>query len=45
MTKEQIEQEASRHYIKGSASHVAFCLGAEYVLNLKPNDNDKGESD
>ena len=35
MTREQIEQEASKHYLKGSASHVAFCSGAEWALNNK----------
>lgn len=33
MTKEQIEQEAEKHYLKGSASYYAFIIGAEYVLN------------
>lgn len=32
MTKEQIEQEAEKHYLKGSASYYAFIIGAEYVL-------------
>ncbi len=39
MTREQIEQEASKHYLKGSASHVAFCIGAEWALN----NNEDGE--
>jgi hypothetical protein len=30
--KQRIEQEAERLYIKGSASYVAFILGAEFVM-------------
>lgn len=30
--KQQIEQEAEKHYLKGSASYHAFVIGAEYVL-------------
>lgn len=32
MSKEQIEQEAQRRYLKGSASYHAFIYGAEWVL-------------
>lgn len=32
MTKEQIETEAAKRYIKGSASYHAFIFGAEWVL-------------
>lgn len=32
MSKEQIEAEAQRHYLKGSASYHAFIYGAEFVL-------------
>ena len=32
MSKEQIEQEAAKRYIKGSASYYAFIYGAEYVM-------------
>lgn len=38
MTREQIEEEAKRRYIVGSASYVAFILGAEYVLNDENNE-------
>lgn len=33
MTKEQIETEAAKRYIKGTASYHAFIFGAEWVLN------------
>ena len=41
MTKEQIETEAAKRYIKGSASYHAFIFGAEWVLNEKDNETDK----
>lgn len=43
MTKEQIEQEAARRYLKGSASYYAFIYGAKWVL--KGNDNEQKETD
>lgn len=43
MTKEQIEQEAEKHYLKGSASYHAFVIGAEWVL--KGNNNEQKETD
>lgn len=41
--KQQIEQEAEKHYIKGSASYYAFIYGAEWAL--KGNDNEQKETD
>ena len=41
MTKKQIETEAVKRYIKGSASYHAFIFGAEWVLNEKDNETDK----
>ena len=38
--KKRIEQEAEKLYIKGSASYVAFILGAEFVLKNETDDND-----
>lgn len=32
MTKEQIETEAAKRYLKGSASYYAFIYGAEWAL-------------
>lgn len=40
MTKQQIEQEAQRRYLKGSASYHAFVFGAEYVLNNETDNKD-----
>lgn len=31
--KEQIQAEAAKHYLVGSASYYAFIIGAEWVLN------------
>lgn len=39
--KQQIEQEAGKRYIKGSASYYAFIYGAEYVLEHKDNEQNK----
>lgn len=33
LTKEQIETEAAKRYIKGTASYHAFIFGAEWVLD------------
>lgn len=35
ITKEQVEKEAAKHYLKGHASYYAFIRGAEYVLTTK----------
>ena len=43
MTREQIESEAAKRYIKGTASYYAFIYGAEYTL--KDNDNVQKETD
>lgn len=43
MTKEQIETEAAKRYIKGTASYHAFIYGAEWAL--KNNDNEQKETD
>ena len=32
MTKEQIQAEAAKRYLVGSASYYAFIIGAEWVL-------------
>jgi hypothetical protein len=40
MTKEQIETEAQRRYLKGSASYYAFIIGAEYVLDNETDNQD-----
>lgn len=39
MTKEQIETEAAKRYIKGSASYHAFIFGAEWVLEKGVNND------
>lgn len=39
MTKEQIEQEAEKHYLKGSASYYAFVFGAEWTLKEGGSDD------
>ena len=33
MTKEQIQTEAAKHYLVGSASYYAFIIGADWVLD------------
>lgn len=40
MDREQIEQEAAKRYLKGSASYYAFIYGVEWVLNKVGNRED-----
>lgn len=40
MDREQIEQEAAKRYLVGSASYYAFIYGAEWVLNAHEQTED-----
>lgn len=39
INKQQIEQEAEKHYLKGSASYHAFIIGAEWALEEGGSDD------